>query len=186
MASDLRRLTAVRRGGSVRRCHTLPIHGQQLVGQHSWGVAVIITLFHPEPPVELLSCALFHDVPEFFTGDVTAPAKLKFPELSVLLHKIEKEWAQELGIEIELTEDEKHWLHTADTLDLFLFCRDQVLLGNKNMFEVAHNCLTIFDSTNSVPEELVDLILEIEDDLRNLGMPEWRSSYVGTIKGDRD
>lgn len=107
--------------GKIKRWHT-HFGLKQTVADHSWGVATIISLMHPNPSANLLKAALLHDAGEFFTGDVPSPAKQANPELKILLDKIERDAMTKMQIPVfSLTEEEQLWLKFADIYEAYCF-----------------------------------------------------------------
>lgn len=74
--NDIDKFSATMRSGGVTRFHTT----ETLIkvptdAQHQWGVAAFAAFIRPGITRELLFEALFHDSPELFGGDLTAPFK---------------------------------------------------------------------------------------------------------------
>lgn len=112
--------------GQVVRYHTNPTVARigQTTADHSWGVATIIVMLHPDPSRELILAALFHDSGERWAGDLPAPFKRRRPDFAKLHSQIEAELANEKGVpQVDLTEVEMKWLSLADRLEAFLFMR---------------------------------------------------------------
>lgn len=130
------RLRAVREGGSVIRGHGIK-QGvyTYTVGQHSYDVLSIILLLHPNPSAQLIKAALWHDVPERWTGDSPAPIKWRNPILREQLAKEEKVITDhfDLPSEHDLPLAEKAWLKGADMLELKMWCTDQRALGSQEV-----------------------------------------------------
>lgn len=126
-------LRALREGGATLRCHTNKHIGDYTVGQHSYDAAAIIFALHPAPTLNLIKAMLFHDVAERWVGDAPAPAKWHNEALGEEYAKAELVVMEKLGLEFNLTFDELQWLHGADRLELFLWCHDQLQLGNQHI-----------------------------------------------------
>jgi len=129
----LQRLLRLRAGAGVKRYHTFPTLGEQLVGQHSHAVALFVLSLHPSPSLNLIKACLFHDLAEFDTGDCPAQVKWAFPNMSAMLELAEISIDSKLGIAVELTDEETKWLKLADTLEYCLYSLEQRRLGNMNM-----------------------------------------------------
>lgn len=125
----------IRRGGMVRRYHTVSVHEQQNVAAHSWGVAALLwELVDPRRlSTSLLLAAMFHDVAEYETGDVPHNAKANSKELHASLDAMEKGIDTRIGINIELDAYERVMLKVADMMELLWFCLEEQRMGNTNI-----------------------------------------------------
>ena len=139
------RIISIRKGGDVKRFHTVTMLRDNLVSSHSWGVATLICDIQPIVSANLLKAALYHDVAEHVTGDISAPTKWRFSELSFILTKMENEIEKELGIDVELTGDEKNILKFADMSDLVLCCVQEYRLGNLDALDIVRRGLTYLE-----------------------------------------
>jgi 5'-deoxynucleotidase YfbR-like HD superfamily hydrolase len=139
-----------RASAHVKRYHTVPTIGQQTVAEHSFHVAMLCLeiqkINNKECSAELLKAALFHDLPEHKTGDVPATAKWGSPGLKTLLDSLEDDVITEYGLEVALTIEETLILKYADSLELVMYCIDQMNLGNKNAQLIASRGL-VFANT---------------------------------------
>ena len=136
----IEKILELRKGGVTRRLHTVPMLGSQTVAQHSWGVAVLLVQLHPNPSLQLLKAALWHDVAEAWVGDVPATAKWRWRPLAHQVAFAELEIEDELGIRVNLTDKEHQWLNGCDILELALTCYDQLRLGNRNFGVILQRC----------------------------------------------
>lgn len=137
---DLVRLAATREGGAVRRCHIVPHHGQYNVAQHTYGAVSLLLLLHPEPSVDLIKAVQWHDVGERWLGDMPAPAKWENPALGEVYEAAEEEILDRLGLMPDLTEEDRRWLKAVDTLELWLWCREEEALGNERVIPMRRAC----------------------------------------------
>lgn len=128
------RLTTIRQAGRVKRFHTIECLREQTIADHSWNVAQILLHLDPEVSRELLRAALNHDIPEYFTGDIPAPMKWDYPLMVKEIEKAERSIELLLGTSLLLSEKEKALLNFADSMDLMLWCVDELELGNKAVF----------------------------------------------------
>lgn len=114
---------------SVVRYHRNPGPIQQTVAAHSWGVAWLITEFHPEPSVALIRIALEHDLEEHFTSDVCYTSKKRFPDVKLAMHEASGLARDELGITRDeaLSIDDQWWLKWADLVEGCMWCRHLAL-----------------------------------------------------------
>lgn len=122
----------VRRGGQVRRYHTAPMIGHQTVAEHTYGVVCIIMHLWPDSRPQVIQAALYHDTPEYLTGDSPAPAKREYPALWDALHHAEEDIIKRHGLAVELTEEEKNRVKLADLAELVMTAAEQIDLGNRN------------------------------------------------------
>lgn len=126
------RLWAARRGGEVKRCHTIPIAGEYLNSTHQWNVVTLLLLLHPAPSLALIRACQFHDVAEHRYGDMPAQAKWEAPEVYGALQRLETRHLFHLGLAENLTKQDQDWLHALDKLELWLWAHEQVRdLGNR-------------------------------------------------------
>lgn len=135
---DIFRLNCVlqaRAGGAVQRCHTVRHQGSYSNAEHSWGVAMLLLQLYPEYP-GLLAVALVHDVPEGVTGDVPATVKHGGEDHEFDDHILSSWDLPTLG---QLTAAEKHALKTCDKLELWLWAREQLEMGNVFVTEIIDN-----------------------------------------------
>mgnify|MGYP003654012244 FL=1 len=138
-ASNVREILDVLEGGEVKRYHTLATIGEQTVGSHSWGVALILHWLQPDISKIAMLKALTHDVAEKQTGDMPAPTKWNNKDLASELSIVEKDIEQKLGIDYDLTPEEKEFFKQSDLFELLLYCVNQRSLGNTNVNVVFSN-----------------------------------------------
>lgn len=136
----LTRIAATREAGTVRRCHIVPHHGQYNIAQHSYGAVSLLLLLHPHPSLNLIKAVQWHDVAERWLGDIPAPAKWTHTELGEAYERAEEELLKRLGLFGELTDLEVAWLKAVDTLELWLWCREEEALGNAAVTPMRRAC----------------------------------------------
>ena len=139
--NSLDNLFEVVRGGTIKRYHTLETIGEQSVGTHSWGVAIILQYLEPDISKTAIMKALTHDVAELYTGDIPAPVKWDNPELITMLKIIEANYEEKLDIQYDsvLGKQEALLFKQADMFELLFFCMRQRKMGNTNMNMVFSN-----------------------------------------------
>ena len=116
---------------AVTRYHTHPRLRTETVGHHSANVCAILLRIEPNCARDLLVRALMHDVPEYYTGDVPAPAKWDSPDLKDELDRREGYYIVKHSIpDPELTPQQGTLLKAADMLDLVLSSIEEVKMGN--------------------------------------------------------
>ena len=127
----------LRKGGSVKRWHTITNVQEQTVAAHSWGVAVIALELWPNSSAAFLHAILLHDISEHVIGDIPAPTKWANPKLTTEVSKIEEKFWKNMGTKFpELTKLEQLKLKIVDIMELLWFCIDEERLGNKNFKEI--------------------------------------------------
>lgn len=136
----LTQVLATREAGTVRRCHTVPHHGQYNLAQHSYGAVSLLLLLHPEPSLNLIKAVQWHDVGERWLGDMPAPAKWDNPDLGRVYEEAEQKLLERLGLAQKLTDEELNWLKAVDTLELWLWCREEEALGNEAVSAMRRAC----------------------------------------------
>lgn len=133
----------LRECSSVERSHTLPHHGSYTNGKHSFDAVMLLFALYPgEPPMRLVKAVLTHDFGERWCGDIPAPAKWCDREFARRSEDLERRCLRAIGFDIELTEDEQLWLKAVDTVELLLWAKEQLALGNTNAVMVVNNILT--------------------------------------------
>lgn len=154
----------LREAGAVERCHTLPHCGSYTVGQHSFDAVSLLLVLHPNPSLDLIKAVLWHDVAERWTGDVPAVAKWDDPELSRLLVALEERVFQKLGVQSpnNLSEQDHQWLEAVDKLELWLWAKGQLRMGNQNAAIVFRNLEPWFERTE-VPPAVLQLMCNYEE-----------------------
>lgn len=128
----------------VKRFHTEQMHVHQTLAHHSARMcAMVISIYSPEiPPAALLMCCITHDMPEYVTGDIPAPAKWNYPELDKVLKDIEGKVFETYQIrdpDFLLTPEEHSMLKLVDGLDLMFFCMEAVVMGNQGAQTIVNN-----------------------------------------------
>jgi len=136
-------ITNMMNGSAVKRFHTIPTINEETVGQHSFGVAmVVLAITEQKASTTLLRAALFHDMAEGITGDTPFTSKAAFPMVKYALAAVEEDWEKQNGFHIELDERDRNTLKWADMIQLLLYCKMQRDLGNRNMDRVFTNGIT--------------------------------------------
>ncbi len=134
-------VAVARRAARVKRYHTEPIIGEQTVGQHCQGVAVLCyILCDRRPSPNLMLACVFHDFEEHLLGDMPSPAKSIFGESFKGMYQHCQQEVYDANhlshIFFELPKKDKVVLKWADALELVLFCIEQYRLGNKNALTI--------------------------------------------------
>jgi 5'-deoxynucleotidase YfbR-like HD superfamily hydrolase len=84
---NLKLFNLARSANGVRRYHTVTnVITPETVGHHTSGViGILFCIYDQEPSLRLIEAALYHDTPEYITGDTPATAKWDFPDLNLAL-----------------------------------------------------------------------------------------------------
>jgi HD containing hydrolase-like enzyme len=142
----------------VMRFHTGRDKQQyQTIGEHSFGVALIICQLHPNPSPELLKAAIYHDLSEKILGDVPSPAKWRYEQFGREYEKAEKLVNLQLGIRVDLTPKEQVWLACADMMELLIYSdyRSQLKNSNNEWAAIVDTCIKWYEArVESLPREV--------------------------------
>lgn len=138
------RVMAAREAGNVRRCHTIPHHGEYTIGKHCFDCLNLLFILHPEPSVNLIKCMLHHDSGERWVGDLPAPAKW-YNEEAAETHEVAEiaamiSWGFWDG-QPNLTDEDRLWLKSIDLIEFYLWTLDQEAMGNRNVENSKRNVL---------------------------------------------
>lgn len=120
-------------GGRVERCHTIPHQGSYSNAAHSWGVAMLMWYLFPQDYPRLSIYCLTHDIGEGWTGDVPAPALWAVTGMRESFSALEGELQEMAGVprEDSLSDEDMRKLKACDRLELYIWCREQLLRGNQ-------------------------------------------------------
>jgi 5'-deoxynucleotidase YfbR-like HD superfamily hydrolase len=152
-------VTKIREGSAVERAHTLPHHGSYSVGKHSYDAVMLLFTLHPSPTMELVKAVLSHDLGERWCGDIPAPTKWSDGEFAKRSGALEKRCLAHLGYDISLTAEDVQWLNAVDKLELLLWAKEQIAMGNQNAASCVGNLLAWFKaSVKQIPEPVRDFI----------------------------
>lgn len=133
----LNQILAAREGGAVERCHATPHIGTYTNAQHCYGAVSLLLILHPNPSVDLIRAVQFHDVAERWLGDVPATGKGAFRNE---YEEAEARLQMDLDLMPLLGEEDHNWLRAVDILDLWLWAREQLYLGNRAAGEIQIRC----------------------------------------------
>lgn len=144
----------LREAGAVTRLHTVPHLQHYDVAQHCWRMAVLLYALHPGPSRRLLWAVLLHDVGERFTGDIPTTIKWASPDIDKAFDKMEAEISKRLGLDVRFQADERNWLKGLDLFELYLYCQDEIAMGNQHIVQVRDECWSILTRHQEVPREI--------------------------------
>lgn len=123
-------IIAMREAGRVVRCHTMICHERPNLATHCHNMVGMLLVLHPNPHLQLIQLIQTHDFPERWIGDMPAPAK---DNLGIYLAALENRVCDYFGIQYSYSEEEWWWLKALDKLDLLLWGKDELAMGNKNV-----------------------------------------------------
>lgn len=145
----------LREASHVERMHTLPHHGTYTVGQHSFDMAMMLLALHPNPSANLLQACLFGQLHERYTGNVPARMKEQDGEIGKRFAVIERRAQEKIGTFIPLTEEEQQWYRALDVAETYLWCKDQLAMGNQHTLQVLkEQCDWLL--SHQIPKPLLD------------------------------
>ena len=117
--------TILWKSGCVRRWHNSIDKGLRdsgdTTGEHAYRVTMLLLMLHPLPSSHLLACALTHDAPEVFTGDMPAP--MKVGAIKEYMEAFEGEVVETYDLPVPADKD-KAWITLCDKLDAALWVRE--------------------------------------------------------------
>lgn len=153
----IERVRVTREAGKVERCHTTPHIGSYTVGQHSFDAVSLLLILHPHPRPALIKALLWHDCHERFLGDVPSTAKGTQKSLGRAYEEAATLVDKRFRFIPDLTTKEKEWLSAIDKLELWLWCLDQEVFGNKHIDQMTER-LSLWFSTNEkfIPNNVYD------------------------------
>jgi len=151
------KIKVLREAGQVMRGHAKQLHREYSVGIHTYNMLGLLEVLHPDPSLRLYRAILWHDVPERFTGDIPTPVKKLVPEIKEGLKTLEQKMLKELGGEVPLSGDEGCWLKAIDMLELWLWCREEMAMGNKAVDDMYRECTSILDALD-LPEPALNFL----------------------------
>lgn len=154
-------LIQARKLKNIRRCGIINTVSSTSVAEHSYYTALIaydITTKLLERGVviqtsKVLMSALMHDLAETITGDIPHPFKMISKDLKQKIKDVETQAARmyfpeyvDTHINAKIDESiEAVVVHAADFLELYLYCVEEQLLGNKQryIFDIMERCREI-------------------------------------------
>ena len=144
-----------RDAAAVKRFHVKRTLRQQTVGEHTFGVLMLLRMVLPggangDDLILFMVATMHHDLPELVTGDIPAPVKRRAPALAAELDKLERT-AEDLYVDIRLDPAEKTMLKWADTMELVLWCMEERDLGNRNLDRTVSRALGYIHEMQPLP-----------------------------------
>jgi 5'-deoxynucleotidase YfbR-like HD superfamily hydrolase len=139
-----RRLLLMRGVARVARMHTMPTLRTQTVGEHTFGLLAILDyVMSPEPvPQALFRAALYHDAPEYITGDTPSTAKWASSNLEDSLKFVEQRIETQYDLpKLATGTVEKDILKFCDLMELGIFCLEEYRMGDYRMKDVCNRVI---------------------------------------------
>ena len=113
------------------RYHAWPTLNTQTIGHHQCRVAQLVVELFGMPRAEVLYYALYHDMGEYFSGDLPFMVKTAIPGLADAMKLAEAYGLKQLGVQMpELSPLEKSQVKIADLIEMHEFGHMEVLMGN--------------------------------------------------------
>ena len=159
------RVKVLRESAYVERCHTIPHVGSYTIAQHCYGALNLLLVLHPQPSLNLVKAVMWHDAHERYIGDTPASALWSDGEFAKLYDRLAKRIDRACGFTIELTAMDRIWLHAVDKIELLLWAKEQLGLGNHNAACICGNLASWF-AHNEIPIQC-KRIVEKYDIMRN-------------------
>lgn len=144
----------------TRRWHTYDGVTQNLA-DHSYGILLLILRLHPNPSIDLLRAAAYHDLSEGVSGDIPADFKWQNPEVAKTLRQANTDIEIKWKIRVPLTIEDQLWLKVCDLLEALMFCDHQIKLGN-SYFEEPRGRIKEALGDLTLPPQLNRLLEEID------------------------
>ena len=164
--SKVEQVEFARHASYVKRMHVHRIVGDYTSHEHVNNMQNMYLLLCPSPTLNGVKAIQWHDAGEPGPGDVPSPAKAFFG-LGQAINNIERCVRENFGLEVEgLTSYDSWWLKALDLLEFYLFCQDQLNLGNNFIMHKAVKVRDFIDKivvNNGWPNELTEYYLEIRE-----------------------
>jgi len=123
----------MREGSNVERCHTTPHFGQYSVGKHSFGMLLLLEILHSKPTRALYRAIMMHDLSERYVGDTPGSVNRIDPDFKAAHNRACELMDEVLEYAVELTDEERSWVKALDKIELWLWCHDQLNMGNDHV-----------------------------------------------------
>ncbi len=162
----IERVKFCREGAAVTRLHTISHLSTYNNGNHTFNMLAMLRLMNPLAGLNLVWAIIEHDMPERLTGDFPAPAKwwglvdkdrLTLIEMEINVEVFGQDTVQTLD------GSELGWLKGLDILELYLFCKDEIELGNKSIIVMMNRIERYIECIRDLlPHEIVDFYYEVK------------------------
>lgn len=150
---DIEKIRFLRESSYVDRVHTTPSHGSYPLGQHCYNMLMLAFELHPNIHLPLVEAIMYHDAAERIIGDLPHPGKRISSHLLAACKDAEERIQKKWGLEVYLSEKDKRWLKALDLLEFYLWCQDQIHMGNGNVDYKSSMTKDLLQK-QSIPEEI--------------------------------
>lgn len=157
----MRTLLNLYQAGAVKRWHTKLTIKEQDVAAHSWGVAMVLRYIYPEANADVLMAALTHDLHESEAGDIPYPFKRNNPDVAAAYSRQEAQFEEANEINVPLLPFERKLLKWCDMMELALWCKRELSLGNTSMLRTLRVAKKALEDLGSPTEKADQLFQEI-------------------------
>lgn len=159
----------------VTRYHTWSTIQKETVGQHSHGVGIIYARYFSRLAADAYEsyCAmryiLEHDLEELWTGDLPFPVKLRYPEIKPALERATADARTAVGCADfpQMSRQTHRAVKICDLLQMYLFGRHEVAMGNKFAVPIVHDTLTAAVEQAARDANLLAAVQQFEEDNRD-------------------
>lgn len=150
---------------NVKRCGTMNLVSRESIAEHSYYVSVLALdiakrLESQDKKVKidygkLLQKAMFHDIEEGIIGDIPHPFKHSSELINKVIegHKnlvVRRFFPKWVALWNETAKDglEGEIVQMADFIELYMFCAEEKILGNRDLYvsEIMNTCVSILDN----------------------------------------
>lgn len=168
LLTNQERVKFLREAGDVQRLHVIRTIGEYSNAQHSFNMLAILRLLWPDAPIQLLWAIVEHDIPERLIGDIPSPSIHYggFIEPFSMLEMEQKILGELFGEFHHTNLDDllQSWLKGLDLLELYLYAKDQLRLGNRNLETMRVFIEERFKQKASLyPEPILNLFYECKN-----------------------
>ena len=133
---QIHRVKYAREAANVVRCHTISSLNRPTDGSHTFNMLTMLRILYPDAPKELVWAVLEHDMPEKVIGDIPHPAKnagiTNNNQVSYVETIMNTVIFGDDSVQ-RLSEKDKSWLSGLDMIEFYLWCKDELHLGNRNV-----------------------------------------------------
>jgi len=179
----LNKIAHTRAAGAVKRCHVMRILGEYNNAMHQWNTTMLLWYLFPEKFTKLAPYCLSHNIGEVVMGDIPATVKWSLGETVNQIEKIEEETIGYLGFPTcsELEYDDLKIVKACDSLELYLFCLEQLQMGNMLVFGCKENLEAHF-RTGWLPTIALDFYYSLVQGGLPLSTQESGGKRLRTVK----